>query len=480
MSSLKVIDKNNRYLISDRIKEFAAGKEVSYIMNAVDIYELKPNPDTFYVLIGDFVVDIEQLVQLLFHKTFFAAVIKPSNITVSEFRRILGFASGMGTGERPVWPCVDGHIGTGYFSYKGFSISMCFPAWNEAETIQDVIESFLPIADEIIIGIDKKTTDQSREIAAAYADQMHEFTWEKSFAKARNFVMNKCTGDWIFMTEGHEYLHESSIPTLRTLNSLPKDVTFVKVRRYIDYKKHSEFPWICRNNRGAHYINDSHNAVISNIAANNLTISLPDIKTIHDRSEEKDAVRKEQRRFMNRTNLLKAVADNPKDARSMFYLANEYYDYKEYSKAIEWYKRYLCHSYWPDEKYQAKVFLGRCYAEINNIKDSIETFLSCFLEPVPRNDHMIYISDLIAQENPSAALYYLKMACTVDEPNSPMWIDPLFYRQIPLQRLCVLYCELGMLTEALECAEKIKKLYPDTPGVDEIVGQIDQKINKGV
>lgn len=477
---MQIIEPNRSYTLTERVSQLSGGNPITYIFDAAQASresEGAAGSESYYLIMGDFAGnEIVEAAKTLLSVTSRVGILKPSDISVKDFRGLMLFLCG----ESPVFPCTDGYIGS-FFHKKGYTLSMCFPAWNEGETIREVIESFLPVADQIVIGVDEKTNDKTAEIAAEYTSEVHKFKWEKSFCKARNFVLDKCTSDWIFMTEGHEYLHEKSLPFIINLNKdLPPDVTFVKVRRVIDYKKHSEFPWLCRSGKGAHYSNDSHNAIFSDNPNNNLTVAISDIVTVHYRSEGKDKARRDQRRYMNRTNLLRDLIKNPRDSRSMFYLANEYFDYGDKKKAIEYYKQYLSHGKWPEERYQAKLFLGNAQVETGDIAGAQETFLSCFAELVPRNEHMIFIADLIEKENPSAAIFYLSMAAAVPEPSSPMWIDPFFYKQVPLQKLCTIYAELGHLDKALEYANKVKLLYPETPGVESIVAKITEASNLSV
>jgi len=63
---------------------------------------------------------------------------------------------------------------------------MCREAW---DSVKD--------ADELVVVIDKRTTDKTPEIAKEYTDN---FDWEEhgeSFAAAKNFAMSKCNSDWI-------------------------------------------------------------------------------------------------------------------------------------------------------------------------------------------------------------------------------------------------------------------------------------------
>ena len=67
------------------------------------------------------------------------------------------------------------------------TISLCIFARDEAATIREAIESVKPLCDEIIIGIDSSSSDETEAIAAEYADLLYTFDWNGSFSDAATF-----------------------------------------------------------------------------------------------------------------------------------------------------------------------------------------------------------------------------------------------------------------------------------------------------
>jgi hypothetical protein len=257
---------------------------------------------------------------------------------------------------------------------------------------------------------------------------------------------------------GHESLQESSYPVFPFIGRLPPEVALVNVKRVIAEARYqfSMFPWLTRNIPEVKYIYDSHNAVISTHKTNCSQVNFTQIVTLHDRGGAREAIRTEQRRMMNRINLLKDLQKNKNDPRALFYLANEYFSFKEYNKAIEYYKRYINISDFAEEKYQAKLSCARCLKVVGRDKDCVDMFLDCFKDPVPRNDHMIYLADFYTDINISLSIHYFKLAACVQEPVSPMWIDCAFYLDYPLKRLCSIYSRVGRLEDAQLCIDILK------------------------
>ena len=73
------------------------------------------------------------------------------------------------------------------------TISLCMFARDEAATIREAIESVRPLCDEIVIGIDSSSSDDTEAIAAEYSDVLYKFDWNGSFSDARNRSISECT-----------------------------------------------------------------------------------------------------------------------------------------------------------------------------------------------------------------------------------------------------------------------------------------------
>lgn len=95
-------------------------------------------------------------------------------------------------------------------------ISFCYILWNAGKVIEDSLNSILAHVKredihEIVIALDTKTTDNTREVLCKWASDnninvnVYEYKWEtNSFAAARNFAHSQATGDWVFWIDGDE------------------------------------------------------------------------------------------------------------------------------------------------------------------------------------------------------------------------------------------------------------------------------------
>jgi glycosyltransferase involved in cell wall biosynthesis len=69
-----------------------------------------------------------------------------------------------------------------------------------------LLGSVRDVVDEIVLGIDQRTSDYTRDIARAYGARTFTFEWQDSFAAARNLGIERARGDWILVIDPDERL----------------------------------------------------------------------------------------------------------------------------------------------------------------------------------------------------------------------------------------------------------------------------------
>lgn len=91
------------------------------------------------------------------------------------------------------------------------TLSVCLIAYNAEDMLHRCLKSVSNIADEIIIAIDPKTTDSTREIAASYGAKIIDGVdpIKEGFETARNNSIAGAKGDWILWIDSDEELLQS-------------------------------------------------------------------------------------------------------------------------------------------------------------------------------------------------------------------------------------------------------------------------------
>lgn len=82
-------------------------------------------------------------------------------------------------------------------------ISACYIVKNEAGVLGKSLESLAEAVDEIVV-VDTGSTDATKEIAAQYGAQVFDFCWQDDFAAARNFALERASGEWIVFLDADE------------------------------------------------------------------------------------------------------------------------------------------------------------------------------------------------------------------------------------------------------------------------------------
>ncbi|MDD6351037.1 MAG: glycosyltransferase family 2 protein [Lachnospiraceae bacterium] len=83
--------------------------------------------------------------------------------------------------------------------------SLCMIVKNESHVLARCLDSLQGLFDQIVI-VDTGSTDDTKEIAARYTDEVYDFVWQDDFSAARNFAFSKCSGDYIYSADADEVL----------------------------------------------------------------------------------------------------------------------------------------------------------------------------------------------------------------------------------------------------------------------------------
>ncbi len=111
-------------------------------------------------------------------------------------------------------------------------ISVCYIVKNEEKNLPLSLETVKDWADELII-VDTGSTDATKKIAADAGAQVFNFVWCDDFAAARNFALDKATGDWIVFPDADEgFLHPELVrEKLERIDAVEPPVDAVMVTR---------------------------------------------------------------------------------------------------------------------------------------------------------------------------------------------------------------------------------------------------------
>ena len=97
---------------------------------------------------------------------------------------------------------------------NAWRISACVIMRDAAEDIGRCLGRLQNEVDEIIV-VDTGSRDASKAIARRYTDRIFDYPWANDFAAARNFALDKASGDWIVFPDADESFAEKAYGSLR-------------------------------------------------------------------------------------------------------------------------------------------------------------------------------------------------------------------------------------------------------------------------
>ncbi len=83
-------------------------------------------------------------------------------------------------------------------------ISSITIAKNESSNIERCINSLLPVADEIIVLVDKETTDDTMEKVQKYPGVIYEYISWQGYSATKKYGLTKTTNNWILWIDADE------------------------------------------------------------------------------------------------------------------------------------------------------------------------------------------------------------------------------------------------------------------------------------
>jgi glycosyltransferase involved in cell wall biosynthesis/Flp pilus assembly protein TadD len=90
-------------------------------------------------------------------------------------------------------------------SKKKATVSCCMIIKDEEKYLARCLASVKPIVDEMIV-VDTGSVDRSKDIATVMGAKVYDYEWCNDFAKARNYSLEKASGDWILILDGDEVI----------------------------------------------------------------------------------------------------------------------------------------------------------------------------------------------------------------------------------------------------------------------------------
>ncbi|MBP2630534.1 MAG: glycosyltransferase [Firmicutes bacterium] len=270
-------------------------------------------------------------------------------------------------------------------------ISACVIAKNEEENLTVCLESLQKIADEIIV-VDTGSTDNTMTIAKQLKANVYSYAWENDFAAAKNFALEKATGNWIIFLDADEYFSPETIGNVK--NVIAKyaqqcDAYLLKMinidvdnnNKHLDdffamriFKNSKELRFLGKVHEELRFLNGKRKALYQ--------VDAKEIVLYHTGYSQKRMQLKCQR---NLKILLEELRENPENINLYRYLADVYNGLNDYENAVKYAKLDI-------ETGKKEIsYASRSYRVINNAllkmnasRSDIEHYLIKSIEAFPK------------------------------------------------------------------------------------------------
>lgn len=271
---------------------------------------------------------------------------------------------------------------------------------NEESCLESCLKTIHGLVDEIVV-CDTGSTDKTVEIAKRYTDKVFtDYKWEDSFAKARNAVLAKCTGDWVLSIDADEIMLDDGIPNIRkAIEANPAAFSLNVTLVAAGTGNKNTFPRVFRRCPEVYWQGVAHNY-----------LSKP--ATGHTGATIVYGYSKAHQMDPNRTLriLQKAVDADRNLIRETYYLAREYYYRKQWVPAIHYYRRYIEIAHWLPEKADAYLMLARCLWAITEGEKARDAVLQALKINPNFKEALVFMGSIVWPKHKAAWLKFAEAA----------------------------------------------------------------------
>ncbi|PNQ82638.1 glycosyltransferase family 2 protein [Paenibacillus sp. F4] len=240
---------------------------------------------------------------------------------------------------------------------------------NESKTLGRCLDSVANLVDEIII-VDTGSTDSTKRIASEFNAKIFDYEWTDDFAAARNFALEKSTGDWNLVLDADEYISNECGEAIH--NFIMSSSAIGKIKRIDMFLNDEElnfeqiyisrlFPSTCR------YTGRIHEQISSNLP-----------RVIIDVEIKHDGYVDQTKSDRNIPILLQIIDDNPNDPYYQYQIAKEYRGLKNHE--------------------QAYIYLRRAYSLMTRNENYAPSIVVNFLYAIIASGHLMEGLHIIEKE----------------------------------------------------------------------------------
>lgn len=337
------------------------------------------------------------------------------------------------------------------------SISVCIITKNEDRNLEICLSRLSRFNFEIIV-VDTGSSDNSVEVAKRYTDNVFEFPWIDDFSAARNYAIEKASGEYILTIDTDEFVDEVNEEELYTLiQSHPNDLGKVHLKNLyvsdgVDMISHEHLNRLF-NKRKFFYSGSVHEQ-ITPLAGNNLVFStyIAPIYITHT-GYKLDSDSRKIKAERNLKLLMKEYELRPDDTYLLYQIGKAYFFDQNYNKAVEYFEKAFEYQLDVKRIYVQQLVISYAYSMISLKQYKKAVALESIYDDFSNYADYLFVMGLIYMNNArfdDAISSFLKATsienCSVEGVNSYL----AFYN------IGVIYECLGKKDQAIQYYRKCK------------------------
>lgn len=254
------------------------------------------------------------------------------------------------------------------------AVTLCMIVKDEEENLPGCLESFGPVADQIVI-VDTGSSDSSEAVARSYGAEVYHHPWNDDFSEARNWSLHYARGRTILWVDADDRLEAGVAEKLRReLLAHEGKAVFLVVRspepggNVLRAYQLRAFP----NDPEIRFEGAIHEQVIWALERQNIpTVQLP-LEILHTGYVDDEALK---RKLLRNKKILEGhVVSSPMNIHAQYMLARTLEGLKEHDEAAYWLRRLLDHRDARSKKNEfilhAQALLGVYHANRGEVEEA--------------------------------------------------------------------------------------------------------------
>lgn len=300
-------------------------------------------------------------------------------------------------------------------------ISVCIITKNEQDNLEECLSRLMPYDFEIVV-VDTGSTDDSKNIALKYTNNVYDFQWINDFSAARNFAITKATNEFILMLDTDEFITDLDIDTLLKLVS-SNPLAIGRIHRKSPFQN-GESPLYCNElinrlfSKEIYYYTGSIHEQLTPIANNKKGITtvtntyVVPVFTDHHGYFNKETL--QAKAIRNLDLLKKELEHNPSDTYILYQIGKSYHSLEDYENAIIYFERLLNESFNPKLEYIINMISLYGYSLINANHYEAALRLEQYFDEFCTSADYMFILGLIYMQNARFQDSVMAFLCATD------------------------------------------------------------------